>query len=48
MKYADFNFLTMLKKPRAFYLPGVFYEGYKGRAPVKGGFGALEFLDKPV
>lgn len=32
MKYADFNFLTMLKKTRAFYLPGVFYEGCKGRA----------------
>lgn len=48
MKYADFNFLTMLKKPRAFYLPGVFYEGCKGRTPVKGGFGALQFFDEPV
>ena len=48
MKYADFNFLTMLKKTRAFYLPGVFYEGCKGRAQVKGGFCALQLFDEPV
>ena len=47
MKYADFNFLTMLKNPGRFICPGWFLS-YKGRAPVKGGLGALEFLDEPV
>ena len=47
MKYADFNFLTMLKNPGCFICPGWFLS-YKGRTQVKGGFGALEFLDEPV
>ena len=47
MKYADFNFLTMLKNPGRFICPGFFMKGARA-AQVKGGLGALEFLDKPV
>jgi len=47
MKYADFDFNNPIKRPGRFICPGCFLS-YKGRTQVKGGFGALEFLDKPV